>query len=109
MGKIQRISDLQFKFSLFNLSEDFDTYYNCFLPSDLGKIYLGTPWDGLSKSFNLKESEKGSANFFSIRGKLGLMFLKNYSQVSNSKLIEQLNSNIDYQFFLRYKLRLYSS
>jgi hypothetical protein len=27
------------------------------------------------------------------------MFLKNYSQVSDRKLIEQLNSNIDYQFF----------
>ena len=99
MGKIQRISDLQFKFSLFNPTEDFDIYYNRFLQSDLGKIYLGIPWKELSKSFKLKEPEKGPNSFFSAKGKLGLMFLKNYSQVSDRKLIEQLNSNIDYQFF----------
>ena len=99
MGKIQRITSLQYKFPLFNLSEDFNTYYIRFLQSDLGKIYLGIPWNDLVKSFRLKESEKGPDNFFSTRGKLGLMFLKNYSQVSDRKLIEQLNSNIDYQFF----------
>jgi hypothetical protein len=99
MGKIQRITGLQYKFSLFNLSEDFDTYYNRFLESDLGKIYLGIPWNDLVESFELEESSKGPDSFFSPRGKLGLMFLKNYSQVSDKKLIEQLNSNIDYQFF----------
>jgi hypothetical protein len=99
MGKIQRITGLQYKFSLFNFSEDFDTYYNRFLESDLGKIYLGIPWNDLVESFELEESSKGPDSFFSPRGKLGLMFLKNYSQVSDKKLIEQLNSNIDYQFF----------
>lgn len=99
MGKIQRITSLQYKFSLFNLSEDYNTYYNRFLQSDLGKIYLGIPWNELVESFKLKESKKDPDNFFSSRGKLGLMFLKNYSQVSDRKLIEQLNSNIDYQFF----------
>ena len=39
MGKIQRISDLQFKFSLFNPPEDLDIYYTRFLQSDLGKNY----------------------------------------------------------------------
>jgi hypothetical protein len=53
----------------------------------------------LVESFELEESSKGPDSFFSPRGKLGLMFLKNYSQVSDKKLIEQLNSNIDYQFF----------
>jgi len=53
----------------------------------------------LVKSFELEESSKGPDSFFSPRGKHGLMFLKNYSQVSDKKLIEQLNSNIDYQFF----------
>jgi|LGVE01.1.fsa_nt_gb hypothetical protein len=56
MGKIQRITSLQYNFSLFNPSEGLDSYYNRFLQSDLGKIYLGIPWKELSKSFNLKES-----------------------------------------------------
>ena len=99
MSKIQRITGLQYEFSLFNPSEDFDIYHTLFLQSDLGKVYLGIPWDELVASFKLKESGKGPDTFFSPRGKLGLMFLKNYSQVSDKKLIEQLNSNIDYQFF----------
>ena len=57
MGKIQRITGLQYKFSLFNLSEDFDTYYNRFLESDLGKIYLGIPWNDLVESFELEEKQ----------------------------------------------------
>ena len=77
MGKIQRITGLQYKFSLFNLSEDFDTYYNRFLESDLGKIYLGIPWNDLVESFELEESSKGTDSLFSSRGKLGLMILKN--------------------------------
>src|SRR5690606_13776241 len=36
---------------------------------------------------------------FSPRGRLALMFLKHYAGCSDQKLIEQLNSNLDYQFF----------
>ncbi|WP_371412775.1 transposase [Kordia sp. SMS9] len=36
---------------------------------------------------------------FSPKGRLALMFLKHYACCSDSRLIEQLNSNLDYQFF----------
>lgn len=36
---------------------------------------------------------------FSPRGRLALMFLKHYACCSDEKLIEQLNGNLDYQFF----------
>ena len=36
---------------------------------------------------------------FSPKGRIGLMFLKHYACCSDQKLIEQLNSNLDYQFF----------
>jgi len=49
--------------------------------------------------FNIKESIKGTKNYFSPRGKLALMFLKHYACCSDKRLIEQLNANIDYQFF----------
>ncbi len=104
MSKIQRISGLQYEFSFFNASENFDSYYSRFLESDLGKIYSAIPWQELSKSFELKDFTKGPTSTFSPQGKLGLMFLKHYSQVSDKRLIEQLNSNIDYQFFCDIKI-----
>lgn len=99
MGKIQRISGLQYKFPLFDINESFNTYYTRFLESNLGKIYTSIPWLELTKSFKLEDSTKGPLSIFSPKGKLGLMFLKHHAKVSDNLLIEQLNSNIDYQFF----------
>lgn len=36
---------------------------------------------------------------FSPKGRLGLMFLKHYACCSDRKLVEQLNGNLEYQFF----------
>ncbi len=99
MTKIRRISDLQHEFSFLNPSDNFDAYFTGFLSSDLGKIYTAIPWDELVSVFNIKESVKGTKNYFSPKGKLGLMFLKHYACCSDKRLIEQLNANIDYQFF----------
>ena len=97
--KLQRISDFQHEFSFLSSSENFDAYYSRFLDSDLGKIYLGIPWDSLVKEFGLQESRKGARMSFSPKGRIALMFLKHYCCQSDKRLIEQLNSNIDYQFF----------
>lgn len=99
MSKIRRISDLQHEFSFLSASENFNLYFNQFLLSDLGKIYTAIPWNALVLVFNIKESNKGTTNYFSPKGKLALMFLKHYACCSDKKLIEQLNANIDYQFF----------
>lgn len=99
MSKLQRISNLQHEFSFLNPSENFDIYFSRFLESDLGKIYTAVPWDELISVFKLKESVKGTKNYFSPRGKIALMFLKHYACCSDKRLIEQLNANIDYQFF----------
>ncbi|MFB9057720.1 transposase, partial [Mariniflexile ostreae] len=105
--KLQRISELQHEFSFLNPTENFNLYFSKFLDSDLGKIYTAIPWDALVSIFNIKESIKGTKNYFSPQGKLGLMFLKHYACCSDKRLIEQLNANIDYQFFcdihLKYK------
>jgi len=47
----------------------------------------------------IEEKTIGSKMLFSPKGRIALMFLKHYSCCSDKKLIEQLNSNIDYQFF----------
>ena len=99
MTKIRRISEFQHEFSFLSASENFNLYFNQFLLSDLGKIYLAIPWDDLVSVFKIKESVKGTKNYFSPKGKIALMFLKHYACCSDKKLIEQLNANIDYQFF----------
>ena len=50
-------------------------------------------------TFDITEKTKGRNYLFSPKGRLGLMFLKHYANCSDRKLIEQLNSNLDYQFF----------
>ena len=99
MTKLQRISELQHTFTFFNSSENFDLFYDRFLETDLGKIYRSIPWVNLVKDFDLKESNKGTKNIFSPSGKIALMFLKHYASCSDKKLLEQLNGNINYQFF----------
>ena len=99
MSKIRRISDFQQELSFFNTQENFDIYYQKFLSSDLGKIHTAIPFDNLITSFKLKEHPKGTKNLFSPKGKVALMFLKHYAACSDKKLIEQLNGNINYQFF----------
>ena len=99
MLKIQRISGFQHQFSFLSKAENLEVFFKRFLESDLGKIYSATPWDELVKKFKIKTSRKGPNSYFSPKGKIALMLLKHYAACSDHKLIEQLNSNIDYQFF----------
>ena len=55
--------------------------------------------NGLEAHLGLKESSQGRTSYFSPSGKLALMFLKSYSCLSDSQLIDNLNSNIHYQLF----------
>ena len=43
--------------------------------------------------------KRGRKSFFSPEGKVALMFLKMYTQLSAPKLMEQLNGNVHYQIF----------
>jgi len=97
--KLQRISDFQHRFSFLSSTENLALYYSRFLESDLGKIHQAIPWDSLVKSFGVAEKSVGSKMLFSPKGRIALMFLKHYACCSDRKLIEQLNSNLDYQFF----------
>lgn len=99
MLKLQRISEFQHQFSFLSCSDQFEAFYARFLESDLGKIHQVIPWDDLVKVFGIKESIKGPDCYFSPKGKLALMFLKHYASCSDDKVIQQLNGNLDYQFF----------
>jgi len=97
--KVQKISEFQHHLAFNFLDNNFDVFYNRFLESDLGKIYQAIPWDKMIKAMRLKSHRKGPNSIFSHKGKIALMFLKHYAGVSDRKLIEQLNGNIEYQFF----------
>lgn len=97
--KVQRIFGFQGSLNFNSPQEQFSRYYQRFEQSDLGKIHGAIPWDELVKALGLRPSKKGPLSIFSPKGKIALMFLKNYSGCSDKRLIDQVNSNIDYQFF----------
>lgn len=97
--KIRRISTFQSQIHFPNFDNHYQKHLDCFKRTDLGKIYQAIPWDDLVAQFNITTHHKGPACYFSPRGKLALMFLKNYCCLSDQKLIEQLNGNIHYQIF----------
>ena len=97
--KIQRITKFSSESLFYFYEKDFAKFKERFYQSDLGKIYLAIPWKKLISSFSVKESRKGPRSYFSPQGKLALMFLKNYSGMSDRKVMEQLNGNVEWQFF----------
>jgi len=99
MTKIRRIDNFQHNFSFTSQIEDFDLFFNRFLEGDLGKIYSAIPWNELVSTFGLNDAQKGPTSIFSPQGKIALMFLKHYAGCSDRRLVDQLNGNIDYQFF----------
>lgn len=99
MTKIRRFDNFQYRFSFTSPTEQFELFFNRFLEGDLGKIYSAIPWDALVNTFGLNDSKKGPVSMFGPQGKLALMFLKHYACCSDKRLAEQLNGNIDYQFF----------
>ena len=99
MAKIQRLFESSLPINFLSPQSELSLYHQAFLSSDLGKIYQAIPWQDLVKSFGLKNSHLGRPGIFSPQGKLALLFLKHYSQLSDHKLIEQLNGNIYYQLF----------
>ena len=99
MANIRRFSNFQHRFSFTSQTEEFALFFNRFLEGDLGKIYSAIPWDDLVNVFGLYDRKKGPVSIFGPQGKLALMFLKHYAGCSDKRLVEQLNGNIDYQFF----------
>jgi hypothetical protein len=74
-----------------------------FINSDLGKVYQTIPWDALIdnclKNQSSKKSNAGRKGTLCLRGEIGLMFLKAYSNLSDKDLIDRLNTDFSYQFF----------
>ena len=99
MSKIRKISENPLSINFNSPDQNFSRYWDAFLKSSLGSIYVSIPWNKLIKTLRIKAVGKGRDSIFSPRGKLALMFLKNYTGLSDKKLLEQINANYEYQFF----------
>lgn len=86
---------------LFDLSAYESSFYKSFLKSELGQIYLTIPFRELATQFDpfVKQCPQGAKATFSVAGGLGLMFLKHYLGLSDSKLIKRVNHDWQLQFF----------
>ena len=100
MAKIRQIFDTSLTLNFQSRQDELSSYWEGFLKTELGKVYLGIPWDELVSAFGLKVHKVGAKPIFSPRGKIALMILKAYSNgCSDQQLIEQLSGNIHYQLF----------
>lgn len=97
--KIRRNSDKQLAIDFYSIQEKYTAYFNKFLETKLGLTYQAIPWQELVSAFGLKEHDKGPKPIFPPAGKIGLMFLKSYTNFSDKDLLENLNANCHYQFF----------
>lgn len=98
MRKIQKISSLQPTIA-FTEYDIFQQYTQSFYGSELGGIFKSFPFDQLGKELGLRDHRRGRRSYFSAAGKIALMVLKSYTDLSDRDLIAQLNANLHYQLF----------
>lgn len=81
----------------------YELYRETFKQSELGRIKRLLPLHELAASCGLVigslRPKRGRRSYFTPEGKVALMFLKMYTQLSFPKLLEQLNGNIHFQLF----------
>jgi len=73
-----------------------------FLQTDLGKLYLGIPFEELAATICAPASAKsglGRKPWFDVKGGIALMILKHYLGISDELLIERINTDWSMQLF----------
>ena len=102
MAKVQHISGITKRIPFADL-DFYDLFRITFENSELGRMKRLLPLHEMAVNFGLVsnryERKRGPKPFFSPEGKVALMFLKMYTQLSAPKLLEQLNGNVHYQIF----------
>ena len=102
MAKVQHISGISKRIPFEGL-DFYDLFRITFENSELGRMKRLLPLHEMAVNFSLisrrPERKRGPKPFFSPEGKVALMFLKMYTQLSAPKLLEQLSGNVHYQIF----------
>ena len=102
MARVQHISGISKRIP-FEGFDFYDLFRVTFENSELGRMKRLLPLHEMAVNFGLVSNhpvrKRGRKSFFSPEGKVALMFLKMYTQLSAPKLQEQLNGNFHYQIF----------
>ena len=102
MTKVRRISELSQSLP-FTEYDFYDLYLKTFENTELGRMKKVLSLRQMAETFGLinkrQVPKRGAKPYFTPEGKVALMFLKTYTQLSAPKLMEQLNGNIHYQIF----------
>ena len=102
MTKVRRLSELSQSLP-FTEYDFYDLYLKTFEGTELGRMKKVLPLREMAEAFGLVSKrqvpKRGPEPYFSPEGKVALMFLKTYRQLSAPQMLEQLNGNIHYQIF----------
>ncbi len=86
--------------SLFQTSDYYSPKWYIFKNTELGRIYDSIPWESLSSCLpKQKKNRPGAVNWFSNAGMFGVMFLKHYTNLSDEKLLDRINTDWAMQLF----------
>lgn len=102
MSKVQNFAGLtqSLPFTEFDF---YESYRQTFEKTELGRMRKLLPLHQMAETFGLVnkslQPKRGRKSYFTPEGKVALMFLKVYTQLSAPKLMEQLNGNVHYQIF----------
>ncbi|MBN2893993.1 MAG: transposase [Bacteroidales bacterium] len=99
MTKVINFSENTMPLNFYSPEQHFEVYKKQFEASELGGIYKAIPWQKIISLLCLKRNKKGPEAIFSPHAKVALMFLKHYTNLSDRKLLDRLNSDYQFQFF----------
>lgn len=93
--------------TIFDTKTEADLLYKIFISEPLGQYYESLPLEELSALLPQRSTdEKGAKGWFNNKGKIALQFLKPYLKLSDTKLLERLNSDWMLQRFCGIRLSL---
>ena len=102
MSKVQNFAGIHQSLP-FTEFDFYENYRRTFEKTELERIHKLLPLHELAESFGLVSkslrTKRGRKSYFTPEGKVALMILKMYTQLSAPKLMEQLNGNVHYQIF----------
>ena len=102
MSKVQNFAGISQSLP-FTEFDFYELYRRTFANTELGRMRKLLPLHEMAVNFGLVERslnpKRGRKSYFTPEGKVALMFLKMYTQLSAPKLLEQLNGNVHYQIF----------
>ena len=73
-----------------------------FLKTDLGQLYVAIPFDRLAKQIPAPKhtmSGRGCKPWLDVKGAIGLLILKHYTNLSDEMLMDRLNTDWSIQLF----------